>query len=77
MFIGPSVTYVTAEWHVDIDRDRCIGSGTCAFAVPEVFDVDVTGRAVLVGPVLAGDARVRSAVENCPTDALRLVEEER
>lgn len=71
------MTHVTVEWKVTIDRDRCIGSGTCAFAVPDVFDVDESGRAVLVGPVVAGDERVRSAVENCPTDALDLVEEDR
>lgn len=71
------MTHVTLHWQVEIDRDACIGSGTCAFAVPDVFDVDPTGRAVLVGPVVAGDERVRSAVENCPTDALHLVEEDR
>lgn len=71
------MTHVTGEWHIAIDRDRCIGSGTCAFAVPDVFDVDASGRAVLIGEITAGDERVRSAIENCPTDALRLIEEER
>jgi ferredoxin len=61
---------------VEADRDRCIGSGTCAFAVPEVFDVDDTGRVVVLGSPAPDDQRVRDAVEHCPTSALTLLEEE-
>jgi ferredoxin len=67
---------VSAAWIVETDRSLCIGSGSCAFAVPEVFDVDDTGLVVLKGPVQAGDERVREAVENCPVGALALVVED-
>lgn len=59
-------------WEVTVDRDRCIGSGACVFAVPDVFDVDDSGRAVVIGPVTTDDQRVRDAVDNCPMDALHL-----
>ena len=77
-----SVVAVTGEradggWVVDADRDRCIGSGSCAFAAPDVFDVDAGGRVVVLGPAVAGDERVRDAVESCPVDALQLIEEGR
>jgi len=65
---------VSGGWTVETDRERCIGSGTCAFTVPDVFDVDGTGRVVVIGAVVAGDERVRTAVDNCPMRALRLVE---
>lgn len=65
---------VDRGWLVETDRDRCIGSGMCAFAAPDVFDVDSGGRVVVIGPIRADDERVRDAVENCPTDALRLIE---
>lgn len=65
------------RWAVAADRERCIGSGACAFAVPDVFDVDGEGRVVVVGPVEIGDERVREAVTNCPTNALRLIDEGR
>jgi ferredoxin len=65
---------VDGGWVVETDRERCIGSGTCAFTAPGVFDVDGTGRVVVIGAVVAGDVRVREAVDNCPMDALRLRE---
>jgi len=68
------VTSVTGGWRVEADRERCIGSGSCAFAVPEVFDVDDSGRVVVIGEPTVGDERVRDAVEHCPMGALRLIE---
>jgi ferredoxin len=59
-------------WVVETDRERCMGTGVCAFTAPDVFDVDDTGRVVLIGPVANGDERVEVAVDHCPTDALRL-----
>ena len=61
-------------WVVDVDRERCMGTGACAFAAPDVFDVDASGRAVVIGPVTPGDHRVVEAVESCPMEALRLDE---
>ena len=65
---------VNGGWVVETDRDRCIGSGTCVFTAPDVFEVDGVGRVVVIGPVAVGDLRVRQAVEHCPMDALRLIE---
>lgn len=64
---------MTRSWVVEADRGRCIGSGSCAFTAPAVFDVDDAGRVAVVGPVEAGDEQVLLAVEHCPTGALRLV----
>jgi ferredoxin len=64
---------VASGWVVEADRDVCIGSGACAFAVPDVFDVDDSGGVILVGPVVTGDERVVEAVAGCPTGALKLI----
>ena len=64
---------MTGAWRVEADRDRCIGSGSCAFAAPHVFDVDDTGRVVLLAAPEPGDEQVLLAVEHCPTNALRLI----
>jgi ferredoxin len=64
---------VSSGWVVEADRTMCIGSGACAFAVPDVFDVDDTGGVVLIGPVVTGDERLVDAVAGCPTGALKLI----
>lgn len=55
---------------VEIHRERCMGSGNCAYWAPGVFDLDGEGIAVVVGDLAADEDRVRLAVENCPTSAL-------
>jgi ferredoxin len=67
---------MSSGWVVETDRDRCMGTGTCAFTAPDVFDVDAGGRVVVIGTVVTGDERVREAVASCPMEALRLIEPE-
>jgi ferredoxin len=60
---------------VEVDRERCAGTGGCVFAAPDVFDQDPEdGRVVLLdpapGPALAED--VREAADVCPVRAIRL-----
>lgn len=51
-----------------------MGTGACAFAAPEVFEVDSTGKVMVIGPVEPEDKRIRNAVADCPMEALRLIE---
>jgi ferredoxin len=63
---------------ITVDRERCIGSGNCAFYAPATFDLDDELKVM----VLAGadDASqdalgdIRAAVEGCPVHALALDE---
>ena len=61
---------------VAADQDRCVGSGMCMLAVPEVFDQDDDGivRLLTSEPDDEQADAVRSAVANCPAAALRLVD---
>ncbi|WP_419992780.1 ferredoxin [Streptomyces boninensis] len=58
---------------ISVDRDRCCGSGLCAWAVPELFDQsDADGTVVLLRPRPAAalhDA-ARSAADDCPCGAI-------
>ena len=59
---------------VTVDRDRCVGSGTCEALAPAVFEVDDDGVMVILREEPADDevSDVRDAVTACPTRALAL-----
>jgi ferredoxin len=61
---------------VEVDRDRCVGSGTCEALAPAVFEVDDDGVLAVLRPEPGEDelTDVRDAVAACPTRALALAD---
>ena len=59
---------------IEVDRDKCMGSGNCAFHAPNTFDIDDELKVVVLDPEGDPDDKLRNAVEGCPTDALRIAE---
>lgn len=60
---------------IEVDRDRCCGSGNCVLAAPEVFDQDeADGLVLLLRPAPPPEAadQVRRAADLCPAGAIRL-----
>jgi ferredoxin len=57
---------------ITIDRERCMGSGNCAFWAPSTFDLDDEMKAVVVDPDGDPTDKIRNAVEACPTHALAI-----
>ena len=66
---------MTGTSHVEVDRDRCMGTGACAFALPGLFAVGDDGKARVIGTVDEDGKTVADVVSECPTAALRLVRE--
>jgi ferredoxin len=60
--------------HVDVDRELCIGSGTCVRLAPGAFALDDEEISVVVDPDAAGEGKLRLAAEACPTEAIRIVD---
>ena len=60
------------DWTVTVDRDVCIGSGMCLVYAPGTFEHDGEAKAVVVDSPTDSLDEVRTAVEGCPTGALRL-----
>ncbi len=61
---------------VQVDRDRCVGSGVCESLAPEVFELDDGGVLQVHREEPGPDdlAAVRDAVQSCPARALALTE---
>ena len=59
---------------VAVDASRCVGSGDCALAAPDVFEVDDDAALarVLPGAADADPAVLQRAAYACPTGAIRL-----
>lgn len=63
---------------VVVDRDKCVGMGTCVLTEPDVFDQDDDdGRVQLLTDQLEPHLReqVREATARCPVGAISLVEQ--
>ncbi|MFI7128647.1 ferredoxin [Nonomuraea sp. NPDC050153] len=61
---------------VELDEPKCVASGQCVLAAPEVFDQrDDDGVAVLLDETPAAELLdgVREAAAICPAAAIRLV----
>ncbi|MCB1015126.1 MAG: ferredoxin [Acidimicrobiales bacterium] len=57
---------------IEIDRDKCMGSGNCAFYAPGTFDLDADLKVVVLDPEADPVDKVRLAAEGCPTGAIAL-----
>lgn len=55
---------------VAIERDRCIGSGNCAYWLPAVFELDDDGYAVVRDPAGAGEGDIVTTAQRCPSRAI-------
>ncbi|MEY9891587.1 ferredoxin [Catenulispora sp. MAP12-49] len=63
------------KWRVTVDADLCIGSGGCVLRSPEAFELDVARQACPRHEVLGASDEVLDAAENCPVEAITIVEE--
>jgi ferredoxin len=61
-----------SEIHVEIDWDRCMGSGNCVFWAPGTFELGEDGHAVVLDPGATDEERLRVAAEGCPVGAISL-----
>jgi ferredoxin len=57
---------------IEIDTERCMGSGNCVFLAPGTFDLGDEGHAVVVDPEGTDEARLRATAEGCPVGAITL-----
>ncbi|GAA1995919.1 hypothetical protein GCM10009838_71020 [Catenulispora subtropica] len=64
------------KWRVTVDTDLCIGSGGCVLRAPDGFELDAARQSCPRHEVMASSEAVLDAAENCPVEAITIVEEE-
>ena len=66
---------MTERIHVVVDKSRCIGSGMCLYAEPNVFDQDEDDGIVILLEEFPDPTHldnVRHAARTCPGQAIRV-----
>ena len=61
---------------IEVDRDLCFGFGDCVDSAPGVFELDGEDKSVVVDPDGAERDQIIDAAQNCPVDAIFIVDEE-
>lgn len=55
-----------------LDKEKCIGCGTCVAVCPANFEMDDDGKAMVVNQEIENLGCNRSAEENCPVKAIEI-----
>lgn len=55
---------------IEVDREKCMGQGTCEFYAPSTFALDDEGISSVVDPEGDPEEKVLLAAQGCPTQAI-------
>jgi ferredoxin len=59
---------------VNIDKNLCIGCGTCVSIAPKSFKLDVDGKAETIEPMKDEEKVIKEAIDSCPVTAIKSTE---
>ena len=62
---------------IRIDRDLCIGVGSCAAFAPTVFELDQENKAVVLDPSSVDDNTLLEAAISCTENAIIVEDSQR
>ena len=60
--------------NIIIDKDKCIGCGTCVSLAPKSFKIGKDGKSEAINPAKDDEATIKNAVDSCPTNAISIKE---
>lgn len=64
------------KYQIIVDRNLCIGAGSCVALAPKVFQLDKENKAVIVDSEGDTDENILAAAKSCPTSAIILKNKE-
>lgn len=69
--IKPSGPIESNGWTVEVDRELCIGAGTCVVIAPKSFALDDEAKAIIVQGIDEDDKdTILAAAKSCPVEAI-------
>ena len=54
-----------------VDKDKCIGCGSCVAVAPKSFKLGDDGKAEVLEPLGDSEGTIKQAIEGCPVGAIR------
>ncbi|MFH1971721.1 MAG: ferredoxin [Patescibacteria group bacterium] len=55
---------------IDVNKNKCIGCGTCIFLAPKAFKLGKDGKSEVIKDAKTESKEVKEAIESCPVDAI-------
>jgi len=56
---------------ITIDKNLCIGCGTCVAIVPKSFKLNNEGKAEVIEPPGDDEKTIKEAIDSCPVAAIK------
>lgn len=56
---------------ITIDKDKCLGCGTCVALAPKVFKIGDDAKAQVISPAGDTDENIKIAIDSCPVGAIK------
>ena len=53
-----------------VDKDKCIGCGTCVAIAAKSFKLTDDGKAIFIEPPGDEEAKIQEAIDSCPVAAI-------
>jgi ferredoxin len=61
--------------NLSVDKNKCIGCGTCVFLAPKSFRMGTDGKAEAINPPGDPQETGQNAVSSCPVSAISWIDE--
>jgi len=61
---------------VKVDKNICIGCGTCVVIAPKSFKLGDDGKAEIVEPQEDSKEKIKEAVDSCPVSAIKSTDQD-
>lgn len=53
-----------------VDKEKCIGCGTCVALAPEIFEMDNEGKSIVKKSPTINEETLKLAIDSCPSQAI-------